>query len=200
VAPSVFLPAAERYNLMPTIDRWVIRTAFAALSRIVGEDFKGGFNINLSGQTLGDEYFQQFLVDQMQTRQVPPECICFEVTETAAISRLDSAIEFISDMRARGCRFALDDFGTGVSTFSYLRSLPLDYVKIDGSFVRDMVDDKLMAAMVDSINHIVHAVGLKSVAEFVEDEVILEQLQNMGVDYAQGYHISRPFPMSQLFQ
>lgn len=200
VAPSAFLPAAEHYNLMPTIDRWVVRTAFAAISRIEQVGSGGGFNINLSGQTLGDEYFQQFLVDQMQVHAVPAERICFEVTETAAISRLDSAIDFISDMRARGCRFALDDFGTGVSTFSYLRSLPLDYVKIDGSFVRDMAGDKLMAAMVDSINQIVHAVGLKSVAEFVENETILEQLRSMGVDYAQGYQISRPFPLSKLFQ
>lgn len=198
VAPSAFLPAAERYNLMPTIDRWVVRTAFAALSRIA--DSGGGFNINLSGQTLGDEYFQQFLIEQMQLHAVPADRICFEVTETAAISRLDSAIDFISDMRARGCRFALDDFGTGVSTFSYLRNLPLDYVKIDGSFVRDMAGDKLMATMVDSINQIVHAVGLKSVAEFVENETILEQLRSMGVDYAQGYQISHPFPMSRLFQ
>ncbi len=199
VPPSAFLPAADRYNLMPTIDRWVVRTVFAAFSRIAEEKLKGGFNINLSGQTLGDEYFQQFLLEEMERYQVPAESICFEVTETAAISRLDSAIAFISEMRARGCRFALDDFGTGVSTFSYLRNLPLDYVKIDGSFVRDMVDDELMAAMVDSINQIVHVVGLKSVAEFVENDAILRQLEILGVDYAQGYTISRPFPMSQLF-
>lgn len=199
VQPSVFLPAADRYNLMPTIDRWVVRTVFAAFSKIGEEKLRGGFNINLSGQTLGDEYFQQFLIEEMERNQVPAESICFEVTETAAISRLDSAVGFITDMRARGCRFALDDFGTGVSTFSYLRNLPLDYVKIDGSFVRDMVDDELMAAMVDSINQIVHVVGLKSVAEFVENDAILGQLRDLGVDYAQGYTISRPFPMSQLF-
>lgn len=199
IPPSAFLPAAERYNLMPTIDRWVVRTVFAVFSKIGEEKLRGGFNINLSGQTLGDEYFQQFLIEEMERNQVPAESICFEVTETAAISRLDSAVGFITDMRARGCRFALDDFGTGVSTFSYLRNLPLDYVKIDGSFVRDMVDDELMAAMVDSINQIVHVVGLKSVAEFVENDAILGQLKDLGVDYAQGYTISRPFPMSQLF-
>ncbi|MDX1334305.1 MAG: EAL domain-containing protein [Gammaproteobacteria bacterium] len=200
ISPVEFLPAAERYDLMPTIDRWVIRTVFSSFARLKQQAVTGGININLSGQTLGDVLFHEFVFEQMDRHQIPPDAICFEVTETAAIGHLDTALSFMTDLRERGCRFALDDFGTGMSTFSYLRKLPLDYLKIDGSFVRDMDKDELMSAMVSSINHIGHVLGLKTTAEFVENEKIRGALQGMGVDYVQGYGVGKPFPFDDLLQ
>lgn len=199
-SPASFLGVAERYNLMPTIDRWVIRTAFMNFEHLPDRVIEGGININISGQTIGDSLFQQFVFDQLDLYSIPPEAICFEITETETIGRFDSAIKFITELRKRGCRFGLDDFGTGVSTFSYLRTLPLDYLKIDGSFIRGIERDEVMQAIVESINHVGHVLGLRTVAEFVENEHVLEVLKDMDVDYAQGYALSKPFPLNDLFK
>ena len=151
--------------------------------------------INLSGTSICDEHFLAFVKDQFALHQVSPHHICFEVTETSAITNLSQAAALIRDLKAIGCRFALDDFGSGMSSFAYLKHLPVDYLKIDGAFVKDMLDDPIDYAMVESINHIGHVMGIQTIAEFVESDAILDALRTIGVDFAQGYGIERPCPM-----
>lgn len=197
IAPGMFLPAAERYNLAPAIDRWVVRKLLKMLSDDPGllADQHQRFFVNLSGSTLSDARFYSFLQQELERSKIPPNVLCFEITETAAITNLDAAIRFMASIRAQGCKFALDDFGAGLSSFSYLKSIPVDYLKIDGSFVRNIVSDSLDRSIVESVNRVAHVVGLETVAEFVENDAILKLLQDMGVDYAQGYgvHIPEPF-------
>ncbi|TCS72100.1 diguanylate cyclase (GGDEF)-like protein [Sulfuritortus calidifontis] len=196
ISPGVFLPAAERYNLSPAVDRWVVRHLLEFLTR--NRELmkrRHGFFINLSGVTLNDDDFYDFLRQRLRATGVPPEMLCFEVTETAAIGNLSRAISFMQGVREEGCRFALDDFGAGLSSFSYLKAIPADYLKIDGAFVRDIVDDPLDHAIVESINRVGHVVGLETIAEFVENEAIRDRLSEIGVDYAQGYGLHRPEPM-----
>lgn len=193
IPPGAFIPAAERYNLMLLIDRWVIKTAFQTFIRKPGLlDNLALCTINLSGQTLSDNNFPAYIADMFSTYPVPPEKICFEVTETAAISNLKNAMELLAQLKAKGCAFALDDFGSGLSSFAYLKTLPVDYLKIDGAFVKDMVNDPIDRAMVKSINDVGHVMGKRIIAEFVENTAILDMLRDMGVDYAQGFGISRP--------
>ena len=193
IPPGAFLPAAERYDLSTRIDWWVFESAYAWLDKRPGKS-KGltSCSINLSGHSLGDEEFLQFLVKKIDDGNVLPSSICFEITETVAISRLSNAINFMEVLKAKGCYFALDDFGSGVSSFGYLRNLPVDFLKIDGMFVRDMVDDPIDKEMVRSINEIGHVMGKKTIAEFVENKETLACLKELGVDYAQGYHLGRP--------
>lgn len=197
VPPMAFIPAAERYNLMPMVDRWVVRRV---LETFLEEERTGNgvFVMNLSGQTLTDDSFLNFVLEQLDGSHVEPGRICFEITETAAIANLRRATEFMKVLKARGCRFALDDFGSGLSSFGYLKSLEVDYLKIDGSFVKDMVEDDIDAAMVAAINEIGHVMGIRTIAEFVESESILLRLRNIGVDYAQGYWLARPKPLELL--
>ncbi len=196
VSPAVFLRAAERFSLMPTIDRWVVRTTFSWLEAHPGHvENLGLCSINLSGHSITDDTFLQFLNDQLAGLSVPAERICFEITETAAVSNLSKAVRFMEKIRRRGCLFALDDFGSGMSSFAYLKNLPVDYLKIDGSFVRDIMEDEIDFAMARSINDIGHVMGKQTIAEFVESEAILERLQDIGVDYGQGYAIARPAPL-----
>ncbi|MFM9437025.1 diguanylate cyclase (GGDEF)-like protein/PAS domain S-box-containing protein [Janthinobacterium sp. CG_23.3] len=195
VPPMAFIPAAERYGLMPSIDRWVVRTALAGCASIDGERAAGTvYAINLSGATLCDDDFLQFIRGQFQQSAVDPASICFEITETVAIANLVQATALMRELRAIGCQFALDDFGSGMSSFAYLKHLPVHYLKIDGSFVKDMVKAPIDRAMVESINHIGHVMGIRTIAEFVEDEATLEALREIGVDFAQGYAIQRPQP------
>lgn len=197
IPPMAFIPAAERYNLMPTIDRWVVRTTLGQLRQAQGPHERPPINctINLSGQSLGDDHFLEFVIEQFHEADVLPECVCFEITETAAISNLNRAMQFIDVLHGMGCRFALDDFGSGVSSFAYLKNLRVDYLKIDGSFVRDMVRDTVDFAMVESINQIGHVMGLKTIAEFAENEAIIEALRGLQVDLAQGNAIGTPLPL-----
>ena len=205
VSPMAFIPAAERYNLMPAIDRWVIRTLFTSLGQHYRENrnpchfLEDGcdclYAINLSGTSLNDEQFIDFVREQLALHEVPPQVICFEITETVAIANLRQAAQFMRSLKQVGCRFALDDFGSGMSSFAYLKNLPVDYLKIDGGFVRQIVDEPTDLAMVEAINHIGHVMGLQTIAEFVENEAILEKIAAIRVDYAQGYGISKPRPL-----
>ncbi len=194
IGPGAFIPAAERYNLMSTIDRWVVEHGLKYLATNPTQDGCSHFmlNINLSGASLAEPGFLEFMLDLIKQLDVSAERLCFEVTETAAIANLDDAISFITALKAIGCSFALDDFGSGLSSFAYLKHLPVDYLKIDGGFVKDMLDDPIDRAMVEAINRIGHIMGIKTVAEFVENGEILEALRETGVDYAQGYYIDKP--------
>ena len=197
IEPMAFIPAAERYGLMPLLDRWVISTAFAhyAERRQPGDDV-GTCAINLSGMSICDEHFADFVREQFARHQVPPAGICFEITETAAITKLSQAAVLIRELKEIGCRFSLDDFGSGMSSFSYLKHLPVDYLKIDGSFVKDMLSNAIDHAMVESINHIGHVMGIQTITEFVENDQILQALRTIGVDFVQGFGIEKPKPYS----
>jgi EAL domain-containing protein (putative c-di-GMP-specific phosphodiesterase class I) len=153
--------------------------------------------INLSGHSMGDENFLDFVVAQIKGAGVAPDNICFEITETAAIANLTKAVRFISELKALGCRFSLDDFGSGLSSFSYLKNLPVNYLKIDGSFVKDMDRNQTSYAMVEAINNIGHTMSIQTIAEFVENQAIFDQLRDLGVDFAQGYVIARPAPLDE---
>jgi diguanylate cyclase (GGDEF)-like protein len=193
VAPTELINAAETYNRMTTIDRWVIRNVLEWMSENRSSlDGFGGFAINVSGHSVNDTTFPDFVLEQFGKTQAPTAKVCFEITETAAIANLDNAIDFMNRMRIIGCSFSLDDFGTGLSSYSYLRNLPVDYVKIDGVFVKDIADNPADYAVVRSINEIGHYMGKRTVAEYVEDAQILDSVREIGVDYAQGYQISKP--------
>ena len=195
ILPDSFIPAAERYGLMTAIDSWVVQNVFKVIRRCLIEGHDGPLAmcaINLSGSSIGDEKFLQYLREQFIEHDIPPELICFEITETSAIANLGSAIRFINELKSLGCRFSLDDFCAGMSSFAYLKHLPVDFLKIDGSFVKDMLDDPINRAMVEVINHIGHVMGKKTIAEFVETPLIEQALLEVGVDYAQGYLIERP--------
>ena len=196
IQPITFIPAAERYHLMPSIDRWVIRTAFRLLAdrRAAGDAsaLAGTYAINLSGASIGDDQFLDYVRESFARFRIPHRAICFEITETTAVTSLSKAAEFIGAMREPGCRFALDDFGVGVSSFTYLKQLPVDYIKIDGSFVRNMLHDPVDAAMVEAIHRIGRVMGKQTIAESVETAATLEALRSVGVDFAQGNAIAPP--------
>ncbi len=196
VSPGEFIPAAERYGLMPLLDRWVVENALGVLAQRHGQTDRpiAICAINLSGATVGDQEFLAFLREQIKRHQLPPGMICFEVTETTAIANLSNAIRFIHELQDLGCRFALDDFGAGMSSFAYLKQLPVDYLKIDGSFVKDMLEDPVDYAMVEMISRLGRLMGKQTIAEFVESDAIFSALGEIGVDYAQGYAIARPQP------
>lgn len=197
--PGAFLPAAERYNLMPLMDRWVIKNLFEWIAITPGFiDQLELCSVNLSGLSLSDETLYNFILTQFKRWDIPTHKICFEITETAAISNLTCATKFINQLREKGCLFSLDDFGSGLSSFAYLKNLPVDFLKIDGLFVKDILDDKIDLAMVKAINEVGHMMGKKTIAEFVENEAIFNLLRELGVDYAQGYGIGKPVPLSEL--
>lgn len=201
VAPGQFFPAAERYGLMPAIDRWVIQHLLldGACSHMRAETAcreARDYAINLSGASLNDDRFLDFLADALQRTPASARALCFEITETVAVSNFGRVREVMQHLRQFGCRFALDDFGSGMSSFSYLKNLPVDYLKIDGALVRNIVEDRADFAMVEAINRVGAVLGLKTIAEFVESTSTLERLRNIGVDYAQGYVIHRPEPLA----
>ncbi len=196
ILPGAFIPAAERYGIMTLLDRWVVKSVIEYLAGLYRQtpdtDKLGTFFVNLSGASLNDAAFFSYIGEQLKVNELPPELLCFEVTETAAISNLHLAVDFIHGIRSLGCQFALDDFGSGLSSFSYLKAMPVDYLKIDGGFVRDITSDPMNYAIVQAVNEIGHVAGLRTIAEFVENDAVLSTLQDIGVDLAQGYGIARP--------
>jgi diguanylate cyclase (GGDEF)-like protein/PAS domain S-box-containing protein len=199
IPPGAFLSAAERYNIASELDRWVINHLFSWINK--NEYFLEQLSlcsINLSGLSLSDETMQNFIVEMFEKYNIPFNKICFEITETAAIANLTNATKFIAYFKNKGCSFSLDDFGSGLSSFAYLKNLPVDFLKIDGLFVKDILEDKIDLAMVRSINEIGHIMNKKTIAEFVENDEILSSLKLLGVDYAQGYGIKKPVPLDEL--
>lgn len=197
ISPKQFLPTAERYHIAVDIDRWVLRKVFSVMGN---SDYRlaklsGVCAINISGQSLGKEGFLEYVSNLFNEFNVDGRLICFEITETAVISNISLARKFMSEMKGKGCQFSLDDFGQGLSSFSYLKSLDVDYIKIDGSFVQNILNDKNDFTMVSTINHLGHSLGLKTIAEFAESQAVIEVLENIGLDYIQGYAIDMPGPV-----
>jgi EAL domain-containing protein (putative c-di-GMP-specific phosphodiesterase class I) len=199
IPPDAFLPVAERYNLMPKIDRWVVKSTLQWFEENPAElEQLQLCTINLSGQSLTEADFLQFIQDIVSASKVSAEKICFEITETVAISNLNQARQFIDTVRDSGCKVALDDFGSGLSSYTYLKTLPVDFLKIDGSFVKDIEESEIDYAMVRSMNEVGHIMNIQTIAEYVENQNILDLLKEIGVDYAQGYHLSMPEPIENL--
>lgn len=195
IMPAEFIPAAERYNVMPLIDRWVVRQALGTLAHYRTDgDQKHAYtiSINLSGTSLNDDHFLEFLIAELQAYDLSPGAVCFEITETAAISNLPNVVHFMREFRARGCQFSLDDFGSGLSSFMYLKNLPVDYLKIDGQFIQNVATDHVDRCMVEAITQIGHAMGIKTIAERVESAEVLACLADIGVEYAQGIYVAAP--------
>jgi diguanylate cyclase (GGDEF)-like protein len=201
ISPYAFLPTAERYHLATQLDKWVVSNVFEFLSSDQGEIADLELcNINLSGQSFSNQNMADYIIDKLIETNIPAHKICFEITETAAVTDINNAKMFIGRLKAQGCLFALDDFGSGLSSFQYLKDLPVDFVKIDGAFVKNMDKDNIDMATVRSINDVAKTSGKKTVAEFVENEGIVGKLVEIGVDYAQGYHFSTPVPMIEFNQ
>ena len=199
VPPMAFIPAAERYNLASALDRWVVNHAIRFLAKHAVLSISGNlFTINLSAQSLSDESFLKYVILCINENKIEPSLICFEVTETAAIANLTSAMTFISTLRKMGCKFALDDFGSGLSSFSYLKNLHVDFLKIDGSFIRNIEGDELNQAFVRSIQQVANIMGIATVAEYVETELCANFLKDCGVGYLQGHGIGKPRPIEEL--
>jgi Amt family ammonium transporter len=198
--PEKFLSAAERYQLLPAIDRWVIKNALAALAAhattLRGRGIR--FSINISGASIASEEFLEYLESSIRDSGVPPETLCFELTETSAVSNLKRADRLMQRVRALGCTFALDDFGTGLSSLVYLKSLPVSVLKIDGAFVRDAGTNQRTESMVRAIAQLAHTMGMETVAEYVETDELRTRMTALGVDYGQGFAIGRPVPIDEI--
>ena len=202
VPPLAFIPAAERYNLMTEIDKWVISNVLDRMN--TNSDFFDeldfSFSINISAQSLSNEKFLEYIVEKIEASGVKPSRLCFEITETTAIANLSRAQTFISTLKSLGCMFSLDDFGSGLSSFAYLKNLEVDYLKIDGAFIRNLADDEIDRAMVTSINQVGHIMKIKTIAEYVETEEVLNILKDIGVDYVQGHYLGVPEPFEKLLE
>jgi EAL domain-containing protein (putative c-di-GMP-specific phosphodiesterase class I) len=192
ILPGAFIPAAERYNFMPILDRWVIRTAFEQCFQFHSND---RYAINLSGTSLNSETLLEFIKREMRRTPIYPQNICFEITETAAIDNLFKAAKLIKELKKYGFQFALDDFGKGLSSYAYLSNLPVDYLKIDGGFVKNLNNNPVNYEIIKSVNHIGHLMGMKTIAECVESESALRILSGIGIDYAQGNKLGEPQPL-----
>jgi Amt family ammonium transporter len=196
VPPSSFIPAAERYNLMGAVDQHIIRETFRFIAKNSHQDIL--FSLNLSGNSLNDDNLAFFIKQCLNEFEIAADLVCFEIAETCAITNLIKTKKLIKELQHAGCKFALDDFGSSLSSLNYLKNLPVDYLKIDGGYVRDMVNKKTDHAMVAAINQIGHIMGIKTIAEFVENDAIVAKLQQLGVDYVQGYGIARPKPLADI--
>jgi diguanylate cyclase (GGDEF)-like protein/PAS domain S-box-containing protein len=198
VGPNQFIPAAERYNLMSTLDRWVIHQALSELAdRSEDGEARYTIAINLSGTSLSEDRFLDFVIEELKSQKLPAGAICFEITETAAISNLARVVHFMQTLKKLGCKFSLDDFGSGLSSFTYLKNLPVDYLKIDGQFIRNVAEDSVDEEMVRAIHKVGNAMGIESIAERVENREVLDKLGALGVEFAQGFYIARPASVSQ---
>ncbi len=197
VSPASFVAAAEHYGIMADIDRWVIDKAFSSYRPIFGDDASVTISINVSGASLAGDTLFDFIQERLANCDFAPQSVCFEITENAAIRNYENAARFISELKQLGCRFALDDFGRGLSSFSYLKHLPVDYLKIDGSFILDITKDPTSYAMVAAIHEVGHVMGIETVAEWVESEVVIDPLRDIGIEYGQGYALGRPIPLTQ---
>ena len=201
--PETFVPAAEHYHLIAKIDRWVIDTAFEYLSNLLQQGNTphdlGVYFISVSGSSLGDAGFYNFVNEKLDLHDIPGEMVCFEVKEATALSQYGPAIDFINNVRQRGCSIAIDDFGAGLSSFSYLKSVPVDYVKIDGGFIGHVDRDPMDCAIVEAINQIGHIAGLQTIAELVESDAVMGKLKAIGVDYAQGNKLDAPHPIGSAY-
>jgi EAL domain-containing protein (putative c-di-GMP-specific phosphodiesterase class I) len=204
IPPKDFLPHAEQYGLMPAIDRWVLESFFnnlpspnQCMSCWARGDYCGCLNsLNLSGSSINDEEFLKFLEEAVASHLVPPQSLLFEITETVALSNIEKTRQFICRLQQIGCQFALDDFGTGMASLAYLKELPLNFVKIDGMFVRDLTTNPVSEAIVSAIVQITQVKGTQTIAEYVENAAILERLKALGVGYAQGFYLGKPQPIS----
>ncbi len=193
VAPAEFIPAAERYNVMQSIDRWVVRQALDRLVHRAGSGVKPfTVAVNLSGTSLNDERFLEYLIAELSGNDLAAGAMCFEITETAAIANLGNVVYFMRELKARGCHFALDDFGSGLSSFMYLKTLPVDYLKIDGQFVENVTRDRVDRSMVEAISQVGKTMGIQTIAERVESPEVLAELGRLGIGYAQGFYIAKP--------
>jgi len=200
VGPDQFIPAAERYNLMSTLDRWVIHEAITELADRNDEgEARYTLAINLSGTSLSEDRFLEFVINELETQNLPDGAICFEITETAAISNLSRVVHFMQELKKLGCKFSLDDFGSGLSSFTYLKNLPVDYLKIDGHFISNVAEDDVDESMVKAISDVGHAMGIETIAERVETKQVLDKLGSLGIEFAQGYYIAKPASV-QLFK
>lgn len=200
IPPAEFLPSAERYQLMTKIDRWVIQHAFMALQPLFKMQLQTKpfiVSINLSGMSLGDPTLLTYIKECFSTYDIPANHVCFEVTETSAIINIDNTIKLIQELKRMGTRFMLDDFGSGMSSFSYLKHLPVDFLKMDGSYVRDITHSKIDLAMAKAIQSVAESMEIETIAEYVEDLAALECLKEMGVGYAQGFYLNKPQPLSE---
>ena len=197
VGPNQFIPAAERYNLMSTLDRWVIHQALSELAdRSEDGEARYTIAINLSGTSLSEDRFLDFVIEELKSQKLPAGAICFEITETAAISNLARVVHFMKTLKKLGCKFSLDDFGSGLSSFTYLKNLPVDYLKIDGQFIRNVAEDSVDEEMVRAIQKVGNAMGIETIAERVENREVLDKLGALGVEFAQGFYIARPASVS----
>ena len=200
VQPSEFIPAAERFNLMPAIDRWVVRQACTRLAHRRGDATREPYMlaINISSTTLNDEQFLDFVVAELAGADLSPGALCFELTEAAAMTSLAAATHFIRELRGRGCRFSLDDFGSGLSSFIFLKNLPVDFLKLDGQFMHNVIHDHIDRSMVEAIAQIGESMGIRTIAERVDSADVLARLADIGIQYAQGNYISAPQPVDLL--
>jgi EAL domain-containing protein (putative c-di-GMP-specific phosphodiesterase class I) len=199
VSPQPFISSAERYGFMTLVDRWVVREAFRWISSLMdAQKVVPNLAINLSGSSVTDDAFLDYLFEQISEFGVGTNRLCFEITETGTISNLIKAADFVRAFRNIGCKFSIDDFGTGLASHNYLRELPVDYVKIDGSFISSIHENRNDYAMARSINDLAHFLGQETIAESVENDAIIQQLQEIGVDYLQGWGIGRPKPLDEI--
>ncbi len=200
VSPGDFLPPAERYNLIERIDSWVVSKVIRWLEEHPGMDQKVMFSINLSGRSISSQTFHRFLLDSLVATKVDLQALCFEITETAVVDNVERSVEFINSIKQLGVRFSLDDFGTGLSSFSYLKQFPVDYLKIDGEFVRDIIEDDKSYVFVRSMTEVGHCLNMKVIAEFVESDTMFDKLREANVDYVQGYTIGKPVSIDTLVE
>jgi diguanylate cyclase (GGDEF)-like protein len=199
ISPAMFLPAAERYGLATTLDRWVIKTVFNWLSKHGSKLSRPVMlSINLSGQSITDKFMAGFIKQQFKEFEIKEDTVCFEITETAAMNDLYRARQFIDEIKLLGCKFSLDDFGSGHASYAHLKNLPVNFLKIDGMFVKDITHDPIDFAIVKSVNEVGQVLGMQTIAEFVENDEIVEKLSEIGVNFLQGYAISRPAPLDEL--